>query len=66
MKQQGISNFDWQDGYAIFSVSASKLATVKKYIQNQLVHHTKSSFKDELRLFFKEYSIEFDERYVWD
>ena len=23
-------------------------------------------FKDELRLFFSEYGIEFDERYVWD
>lgn len=66
IKLQGIANFDWQDGYGIFSVSASKVDTVQKYILNQPEHHKKMSFKDELRLFFKEYEIEYDEMYVWD
>jgi len=39
---------------------------VKRYILNQPEHHKTLSFKDELRQFFKEYCIEFDERYVWD
>jgi putative transposase len=66
IKQQGISDFDWQDGYGIFSVSASKLDIVQKYILNQPQHHLKTTFKDELRRFFKEYGIDYDERYVWD
>ena len=66
IKKQGIINFSWQDGYGSFSVSPSKLMVVEKYISNQPEHHKKMSFKDELRNFFKEYNIEYDERYVWD
>jgi putative transposase len=66
LKQHGILDFGWQDGYGIFSVSASKIDTVKQYILNQPQHHVKTNFKDELRQFFKEYGIEIDERYVWD
>jgi putative transposase len=66
LKLQGINNFDWQDGYGIFSVSASKVSVVRNYILNQPDHHKKIKFKEELRQFFKEYEIEYDERYVWD
>jgi putative transposase len=66
LKSKGIENFDWQDGYGIFSVSASKVSVVRNYILNQPYHHKKITFKDELRQFFKEYEIEYDERYVWD
>ena len=66
MKQHGVMDFEWQDGYGIFSVSSSKVDTVKSYIRHQPDHHNKISFKDELRRFFREYHIDFDERYVWD
>lgn len=66
MKTKGIRNFSWQDGYGIFSVSASKIGVVEKYILNQQEHHKTMTFKDELRRFFKEYGIEYDEQYVWD
>jgi REP element-mobilizing transposase RayT len=66
IKTKGIHEFDWQDGYGIFSVSSSKVATVENYIRNQPEHHKQSNYKDELRQFFKEYEIEYDERYVWD
>ena len=66
LKINGIQNFDWQDGYAIFSVSASKVITVKSNIVSQPEHHKIITFKDELRRFFKEYAIEYDEKYVWD
>jgi len=66
IKQKGILGFGWQDGYGIFSVNAYGLNTVKKYIRNQPRHHIKKNYKDELRQFFKEYEIEYDERYVWD
>ncbi|MBS2211770.1 IS200/IS605 family transposase [Carboxylicivirga mesophila] len=66
MKGKGIQDFFWQDGYAIFSVSASKVETVKQYILKQKQHHQRTYFKDELREFLKRYNVEFDERYVWD
>ena len=66
LKKQGIKKFGWQDGYGTFSVSASKINVVERYILNQPQHHKSISFKDELRRFFKEYDIDYDEKYVWD
>ena len=66
LKTKGIPKFNWQDGYGIFSVSSSKIDIVKNYILNQPHHHKTITFKDELRQFFKEYKIEYDEGYVWD
>ena len=66
IKTKGIIDFDWQDGYGIFSVSSSKVATVENYIRKQPEHHKYAHYKDELRQFFKEYKIDYDERYVWD
>ncbi len=66
LKTKGISGFDWQDGYGIFSVSASGVDRVVRYIQNQPIHHRTTDYKDELRWFFEKYKIEYDERYVWD
>ena len=61
-----IRDFEWQGGYAAFSVSASRLAEVKKYIANQEHHHRKMNFQDELRTLFRKHDVEWDERYVWD
>ena len=66
IKTRGMANFSWQDGYGAFSVSSSKIKVVEKYILNQSEHHKKVRFKEELRKFFEEYGIEYDERYVWD
>ncbi len=66
IKNQGIINFSWQGGYGTFSVSSSKVMVVEKYIQNQQQHHKTMTFKDELRKFFNEYKIDFNEQYVWD
>ena len=66
MKTKGVLNFAWQDGYGIFSVSSSNIASVEKYIRNQPEHHKKVEFKDELRRFLQEYKIDYDERYMWD
>lgn len=64
----GINNksFQWQAGYAAFSVSQSQVETVRRYIDNQDEHHRKNSFENELRNFFQKHDLEFDERYVWD
>jgi len=61
MKQNGINNFYWQDGYGVFSVSSSKLNAVKIYIANQQSHHKKNTFKEEIREFYKQYQVEYDE-----
>ncbi len=65
-EQHSIRDFEWQGGYADFSVSASNLEQVKKYITNQEQHHRKMDFQDELRTLLRRYHIEWDERYIWD
>jgi REP element-mobilizing transposase RayT len=65
MKQQGVRDFAWQRGYGLFSVSASDLGALIRYIDEQKAHHRKRSFQDEMRAFL-EYHVAFDERYVWD
>ena len=62
----GNLEFQWQAGYAGFSVSQSNVEEVKQYIENQADHHRTRTFQDELRLLFRRHGIEFDERYVWD
>ena len=61
-----LSDFAWQGGYGIFSVSESNCEQVKRYIAEQERHHRKMSFQDEFRLLCKRHGIEIDERYVWD
>lgn len=39
--------FEWQGGYAAFSVSQSVVGKTIEYINNQREHHKRSSFKDE-------------------
>ncbi|MEO3405213.1 IS200/IS605 family transposase [Mucilaginibacter sp. CAU 1740] len=58
--------FQWQEGYAAFSNSNSQIDAVVKYILNQKQHHLKKSFKDEYLSILKDYSIEYDERYVFN
>ena len=60
------ADFEWQGGYADFSVSQSNLQPVKEYIANQEDHHRKTSFQEELRALLRRHEIEWDEKYVWD
>ena len=66
IKTQGIENFKWQGGYAVFSVSHWDLKTVGNYIKNQPKHHRKATFKEALIDFFERYNMDYDEQYVWD
>jgi len=68
LKQQdeAFADFEWQGGYAVFSVSHSNIERVKGYIARQEQHHRKISFQDELRALLRKHAIEWDERYVWD
>src|SRR5260370_40086947 len=68
LKEKGseFADFEWQGGYADFSVSQSNLEQVKRYIANQHEHHREMSFQDELRALLRADQIEWDERYIWD
>ena len=59
-------DFEWQGGYADFSVSESNLEQVKRYIANQEEHNRKINFQDELRALLTRHRIQWDEEYIWD
>src|SRR6266481_8635722 len=52
--------FAWQQGYAAFSVSASLVPTVVRYIQNQESHHKKMTFDAEFLALLKKHGVEYD------
>lgn len=64
--RDAILKFHWQDGYGAFTVSASKTQRVIDYIENQVAHHQKQGFQDELLQMLKRHNIEYDERYLWE
>jgi putative transposase len=57
--------FQWQDGYAAFTVSHSQADSVVKYIVGQPEHHRKISFEEEFAAFIKKHGIKIDPRYMW-
>ena len=57
-------DFSWQEGYGAFSVSQSKVETVTRYILGQKEHHKKMTFQDELKMFLKEYQVEYNEAFI--
>lgn len=60
------SDFAWQHGYGLFSVSISNLAKVEAYIRDQEMHHEKQDFQTELRALLKRHHLAFDEAHVWN
>lgn len=57
--------FAWQNGYGAFTVSASQVETVRRYIANQQAHHQKQSFQDEFTGMLKLNEIEFKPEFLW-
>lgn len=68
LKQQAkiFARFAWQAGYAVFSVSESNVASVRRYIENQRAHHRRKTFQEEYLQFLERHRIAYDERYVFD
>jgi putative transposase len=58
--------FEWQTGYAAFSVGHPQLDTAIKYVINQEIHHQTKTFKTELLDIYRMNEIEFDNRYLFD
>ena len=67
VNKQGFTKrkFQWQEGYGAFSNSNSQIDSVIKYINNQKEHHRKKSFKEEYLNILKDYSVNYDEQYVF-
>ncbi|WP_425396968.1 IS200/IS605 family transposase [Aeoliella sp.] len=60
------TKFQWQTGYAAFSVSFSQREAVQRYIQNQRDHHRQRSFQEELIELLERHHIEYDPQYVFE
>jgi REP element-mobilizing transposase RayT len=60
-----LTDFAWQRGYGVFSVSESVSKRVINYIETQEEHHRHFSYQDELRKILRAHRLDFDERYMW-
>ena len=54
----------WQQGYGAFSVSASIVPAVLRYIRNQEAHHKNVGFDAEFLALLRKHGIAFDAKYV--
>ena len=57
--------FSWQEGYAAFSVSVSRVPATLAYIEKHAEHHMKRSFKEEYVSFLSKNGVDYDERHLW-
>lgn len=63
-QQIGFRSFAWQEGYAGFSVSASALKGVQKFIANQEEHHRNKTFREELIEMLEKAGVQYDPEYL--
>jgi REP element-mobilizing transposase RayT len=62
----GNSQFNWQTGYAAFSVNFQDLEPVSEYIDSQHEIHRRTEFKEELRILMEKAHMEkFNEKFFW-
>jgi putative transposase len=62
--RHGVRQFQWQEGYAAFTVSPSQVSKVKQYIANQVEHHRRKTFEEEYRELLRLSGIDYDEQYL--
>jgi REP element-mobilizing transposase RayT len=55
----------WQEGYGAFSVSASVVPAVIRYIRGQEAHHRKMNFSQEFITLLKKHHIQYDPKFVF-
>lgn len=60
----GLEKFQWQEGYAVFSIGATTRPKVKAYIANQREHHRVKSFREELVEMLERAGVEYDPKYL--
>ncbi len=57
--------FAWQEKYGAFSVSASQLDKIIRYIKNQAEHHRTMTFQEEFLMLLKKHHVAYEEKYLW-
>lgn len=50
--------FSWQEEYFAVSISESVVEKVRKYIENQEIHHSKKTYQQEYDTFIDTYGFE--------
>ena len=67
IKEQHRAYFDfaWQAGYGAFSVSQSNRAAVIRYVEDQVRHHARVSYREEFVALLMKHGVEFEEEYLW-
>lgn len=60
-REQHERRFNWQEGFASFSVSKSNEQTVADYVRNQDEHHRKRDFRAELMELLRRHGVSFDQ-----
>ena len=64
VKESRLRDFQWQEGYAAFTVSASARESVQRYIAGQEEHHRVKSFREELVEFLEKSGVSYDPKYL--
>ena len=52
--------FQWQEGYSVFTVSASMMEAVRQYIAAQEEHHRQRTFEQELSELLEKHQVQYD------
>jgi len=60
----GLRAFAWQEGYGVFSVSATARDRVKRYVSNQREHHRGRNYKEEFIELLDRAGVEYDPKYL--
>jgi|SRR3989339_461318 len=61
-----LKTFSWQEGYGVFTVSASQINPIKQYISNQEQHHKTMTFQEEYLEFLKRNNVDYDPKYLFN
>ncbi|MCB9895828.1 MAG: transposase [Planctomycetes bacterium] len=62
--RERVPRFEWQRGFAAFTVNQSIVDDVVRYIDAQEQHHAKHDFIAELKQMLELNNVEFDPRYL--
>ena len=65
-KRWTVGQFGWQEGFGAFSYSHSQIPEVAAYIENQEIHHSQRTFRDEYLAFLERFGVAYDIKYVFD
>ena len=57
---------EWQGEYGAFTYAEKDKIRLINYVANQVEHHRKKTYREEIVVLLKEHKVEFDENYLND